>query len=92
MINIRRSEERGGGNHGWLKTHHTFSFDQFYDPRWMGFRSLRVINEDWVAAGMAFLRTRTGTWKLSLTCWRGRSSIRTAWERVRSFVRAMDSA
>ncbi len=54
MINIRRSEERGGGNHGWLKTHHTFSFDQFYDPRWMGFRSLRVINEDWVAAGHGF--------------------------------------
>ncbi|MGA9042576.1 MAG: pirin family protein [Terriglobales bacterium] len=54
MINIRRSEERGGGNHGWLNTHHTFSFDQFYDPRWMGFRSLRVINEDWVAAGHGF--------------------------------------
>jgi len=54
MINIRRSEERGGGNHGWLNTHHTFSFDQFYDPRWMGFRSLRVINEDWVAAGQGF--------------------------------------
>jgi redox-sensitive bicupin YhaK (pirin superfamily) len=54
MINIRRSDERGGGNHGWLNTHHTFSFDQFYDPRWMGFRSLRVINEDWVAAGQGF--------------------------------------
>jgi quercetin 2,3-dioxygenase len=54
MINIRHSEERGGGNHGWLKTHHTFSFDQFYDPRWMGFRSLRVINEDWVAGGQGF--------------------------------------
>jgi quercetin 2,3-dioxygenase len=54
MINIRHSEERGGGNHGWLKTHHTFSVDQFYDPRWMGFRSLRVINEDWVAGGQGF--------------------------------------
>jgi quercetin 2,3-dioxygenase len=54
MINIRHSEERGGGNHGWLRTHHTFSFDQFYDPRWMGFRSLRVINEDWVAGGQGF--------------------------------------
>jgi quercetin 2,3-dioxygenase len=54
MINIRHSEERGGGNHGWLKTRHTFSFDQFHDPRWMGFRSLRVINEDWVAGGQGF--------------------------------------
>ena len=54
MIEIRRSEQRGGGDHGWLKTHHTFSFDQFHDPRWMGFRSLRVINEDWVAAGQGF--------------------------------------
>ncbi len=54
MINIRRSDERGGGNHGWLKTHHTFSFDQYYDPRFMSFRSLRVMNEDWVAPGQGF--------------------------------------
>ena len=54
MINIRRSAERGGGNHGWLTTHHTFSFDQYYDPRFMGFRSLRVINEDWVAPNQGF--------------------------------------
>ncbi len=54
MINIRRSDERGGGNHGWLKTYHTFSFDQYYDPRFMSFRSLRVMNEDWVAPGQGF--------------------------------------
>jgi redox-sensitive bicupin YhaK (pirin superfamily) len=54
MIRIRRSAERGGGNHGWLKTHHTFSFNTYYDPKFMGFRSLRVINEDWVAAGQGF--------------------------------------
>ena len=54
MIQIRRSEERGGGDHGWLKTHHTFSFNDYRDSKWMGFRSLRVINEDWVAPNNGF--------------------------------------
>jgi redox-sensitive bicupin YhaK (pirin superfamily) len=54
MINIRRSKERGGGDYGWLNTKHTFSFDQFHDPKWMGFRSLRVINEDHVAPAAGF--------------------------------------
>ena len=54
MIDIRRSAERGGGDFGWLKTRHSFSFDTYHDPRFMGFRSLRVINEDWVQAGHGF--------------------------------------
>ena len=54
MIHIRRSQDRGGADHGWLKTHHTFSFSDFWDPKWMGFRSLRVINEDWVAPNTGF--------------------------------------
>ncbi len=54
MISIRRSQERGGANHGWLDTKHTFSFDTYYDPHFMGFRSLRVINEDIVQAGEGF--------------------------------------
>jgi quercetin 2,3-dioxygenase len=49
MITIRRNNERGGGAYGWLTTRHTFSFSDYQDSRWMGFRSLRVINEDWVA-------------------------------------------
>jgi quercetin 2,3-dioxygenase len=54
MIKVRPGQERGGGDHGWLKTRHTFSFSDYWDPQWMGFRSLRVINEDWVAPNNGF--------------------------------------
>lgn len=54
MIQVRKAQDRGHANHGWLKTYHTFSFSTYQDRDHMKFRSLRVMNEDWVAPGQGF--------------------------------------
>jgi hypothetical protein len=77
MIELRPFDSLGAANHGWLDAKHHFSFAGYHDPARMNWGNLRVWNDDIIAPQTGFPRTRTATWKSSLTSAKARSPIRT---------------
>ena len=92
MIQLRKSLDRGHADHGWLDTYHTFSFADYYDAAHMGFRALRVINEDRVLPGMGFGTHGHRDMEIVTYVLEGCWNTRTAWATASSCAPANCSA
>ena len=88
MLHVRRAADRGAADYNWLKTAYTFSFNNYHDPNYMGFRDLRVVNEDVVAASRGFAKHPHRDMEIITYVLSGRSSIATTWATSRFSRRA----